>query len=86
MNCKPNDLAVVVRSTANKHLIGRVIRVIRLCPDDTDCPCWEFEPTLFDLRGRRIWSAEDHCLRPLRDSPGRDETLDWCPVPTKEAA
>ena len=28
----------------------------------------------------------DSRLRPLRDNPGQDETLDWAPVPHKEAA
>ena len=33
---------------------------------------------------------EVHCadrnLRPLRDGPGEDETLQWCPLPIKELA
>lgn len=28
----------------------------------------------------------DACLRPLRDNPGQDETLQWAPVPKKVEA
>ncbi len=30
--------------------------------------------------------ALDADLRPLRDGPGEDETLQWCPPPIKELA
>lgn len=86
MNCKPGDLAVIVRSlTGNDWAIGRVIRVTTLSGESG---VWHLEVPLFGPRGRPYILIEDYCLKPLRD-PGddaRDETLSWLPVPTTKDA
>lgn len=54
MNCKPNDLAVVVKPFGFHHAgpgtiecrpdgLGMVVRVLRLIPSDRPGPCWEIE-------------------------------------------
>lgn len=93
MNCKPGDLAVIVRSVAGNE--GRIVRCIRFVGkvrgwvgDDR----WETDQVLIGERGGKTNAVQDSCLRPLRD-PGndaKDETLLWAglPVPSteKEAA
>ena len=87
MNCKQGDLAIVVRvfSDVNKWMVGRVVtceslKIINghtgwLVMDKISSP-----PThMFDYG----WVA-DRCLRPIRDTPGEDETLKWLVVPTTE--
>ena len=93
MNCKPGDLAVMVRSEFQRN-IGCLFLVVDAhrcdtgewrCEAVTDCDTSE---------GRRkagtiVW-ALDSRLRPIRN-PGeeaQDETLQWLPVPSteKEAA
>jgi len=82
MNCKPGDLAVVVRITdprAKKHL-GRIVRVTQMLPLGGE-PLWWFEPVIDEFV-----LAHDSSLRPIRD-PGddaQDETLQWLPVPSRE--
>lgn len=74
MNCKPGDLAVVVRSEAGNE--GKIVRVIRFIgfgerfADD----CWHVEPA---LRGthRMHNDVSDSRLRPIRDNDGEDEML-----------
>lgn len=98
-NCKPGDLAVVVKSGGwgmageiSRLLIGRIVRVVRLKkPANSQCfsdLVWEFEtPQVLFYEGRRFVAdgAADYCLRPIRD-PGddaRDETLEWIPSPSQ---
>jgi hypothetical protein len=91
MNCKPGDLAVVVRG---EHNVGRFLSVLAA----SECHgigWWYVEmhggpATAIDGEGKttleRTGHIEDHRLRPIRD-PGddaRDETLDWLPVPKRE--
>lgn len=79
MNCKPGDLAVVVRLT-NEDLrpyLGRIVTCVRL----GDMDCWETAPMLEPYR-----CVYDGALIPIRD-PGddaKDETLSWLPVPSRE--
>jgi hypothetical protein len=89
MNCKPGDLAVVVLCRDDASLIGRIVTCLRR-EDFQGVPAWRIEPALTTVR-KGAWLVEgswfeDRCLRPIRDNPGKDETLDWCPVPTKETA
>lgn len=73
MNCKPGDLAVIVRAfTAWEH-VGKIVRVVRLTRIDGD-ECWKTDPELFTLDGRWIAWTDAH-LRPIRDSDGEDEML-----------
>lgn len=80
MNCKPGDLAVVVRAKQDPAWIGRILTIVE----------WS------DLVGGWVTrpmpegyqAVADYCLRPIRD-PGDDavdETLLRQPAPTLEAA
>ena len=89
MNCKPGDLAVIVRSGQLSN-IGKLVKVLR---------GYEGRPNSWwvccdsELQGfYSAWPAGaevgqyDHHLRPIRD-PGddaRDETLEWLPVPSRD--
>jgi len=86
MNCKPGDLAVVVRARTHPDLLGRITRCLSLAGPSV----WHVEP----MRSRYISGydcggviqfdvalANDDCLRPLRDEPGLDETLRLYDVP-----
>lgn len=74
MNCKPGDLAIVVRGEPVKNL-GRVVRCIKLELLFGE-PCWRVEDD--DAR------FADNCLRPIRDNDGEDETLIWAGLPNKQ--
>lgn len=90
MNCKPGDLAIVVR-TGPKSVgcLGAVIRVTKLGTNPTGRgPAWEYKPTLRNADGEPILWANDSCLRPIRD-PGddaQDESFRWAPAPEKVTA
>jgi hypothetical protein len=89
MNCKPGDLAVVVRVNQErfKFLLGRFVTVTTSYQNPrTGVACWKYEgepivsPTAFVVTG-----IDDDELRPIRD-PGddaADESRAWLPpVPT----
>lgn len=80
MNCKPGDLAVIVRGAAFAKYIGTVVRVV-----ETDGQFWSTEKSL-DGNEKYPIIIPDSCLRPIRD-PGedaQDETLSWLPAPSTE--
>jgi hypothetical protein len=78
MNCKPGDLAIVVKAEADLNWLGRVVEVVR--PNFADS--WITDPLPVGFT-----CIADEALRPIRDQPGADETLSWIPVPTtKEPA
>jgi hypothetical protein len=85
MNCKPGDLAVIVRKS---KLIGLLVNVVGPALDG-ELGVWTVEPLRpIPCPAAGGWKCADHNLRPIRD-PGedaRDETLNWLPVPTKELA
>lgn len=88
MNCKPGDLAVVVRSAAGSH--GKIVTCIRLATKDEirywnhaeDVgPVWFIDQMLnrafvggFGI-GFPAPLASDYCLKPIRDNDGEDEML-----------
>ncbi|MBK5203907.1 MAG: hypothetical protein JJD98_00410 [Polaromonas sp.] len=84
MNCKQGDLAIVVRVSlsANNWMIGKIVKcegfeVIN------GCFGWMVESPIVSPPGYIFdyeWVA-DHCLRPIRDQPGNDETLTWASLP-----
>jgi hypothetical protein len=95
MNCRPGDLAVVVRA-CNAENLGGLVRVVGpgMLFD------WHIDP-LFDLRhvvdphtragirpggGRLYVEADDVQLRPIRDQDGEDETLTWAGKPQQVPA
>ena len=84
MNCKQGDLAIGVRvsAAANDWVIGRIVlceqlRIVR------GFSGWMIEGQIVSPDSHNFdyaWVA-DHCLRPLRDQPGDDETLEWSGLP-----
>lgn len=88
LNCKPGDLAVVMRSFQGNE--GRIVRCIRLVQvrweRGEECPTWEIYPPLQNVVHHARTFCPDFQLRPIRD-PGddaRDESLSWLPVPSRE--
>lgn len=91
LNCKPMDLAVMVRSDADNE--GKIVECIRLATTEEikainfasrHGPVWIISPGLISSHGRLVPMALDAYLHPIRDQPGEDETLTWAPVPHKE--
>ena len=82
MNCKQGDLAVIVKAPLpdEQHCIGKVIKCAELIKVN-GFPCWIPETKLHGFR-----SVADYCLKPLRDSDGQDETLNWKDVPSEVTA
>jgi hypothetical protein len=90
VNCKPGDLAVMVRSMAgNEGKIVRCIRVIgamRLVSKTgvvVSDLTWEIEPQILNWKGDLISFAHDGCLRPIRPNDGEDEMLTIAGHPTE---
>lgn len=75
MNCKPGDLAVIIRARKKPEWLGRVVEVIR--PFDSES--WVTDPMPSEFV-----SVMDCALRPIRDSDGEDETLIWAGLPNKQ--
>ena len=89
MNCKPGDLAVIVRSHDVRN-IGKFVRVLRSYPrkDSWWMVCQSVLHGQFsDWPAGAEVATYDAFLRPIRD-PGddaRDESLAWLPpVPTEK--
>ena len=93
MNCKLNDLAIVVRG-AMASSTGLVLHCVRLSsasglrkPDGSFeyGPVWETDNYGVAICGNthNLWM--DSALRPLRDEPGQDETLLWAGLPQDQA-
>lgn len=79
MNCKPGDLAVIVRTRdpAGRKYIGKVVTCVRIVEE-----CyWDVDPAL-----PRYVMVNDWCLRPIRDQDGDDETITWAGKPEKVGA
>lgn len=87
MNCKPGDLAVVVRSYRGYE--GRIVRCVRLVGiidwvKVGSQPTWLVDPP-FPVSDAPHLIA-DCQLRPI-NNPGadaQDESLSWLPVPSRE--
>jgi hypothetical protein len=92
VNCKPGDLAVVVRPRLEENR-GALVRCISLDAEGD----WLVEPLqrirrgatddgeVFGLYGDSVYCADSQ-LRPIRDSDGTDETLTWASKPEPVAA
>lgn len=101
MNCKPGDLAIIIKADGDgipgqisRKLVGHIVRVVKLVKPSDEFHCyadlvWRFEePILIVIDGRK-YSADgmaDDALRPIRDNDGEDETLTWAGKPHKETA
>ena len=93
MNCKPGDLAVMVRSAASNH--GLIVSCLKIATDKEmiDCgfdfrntPAWVVDRKIISNHGTLINIVPDSFLRPIRDNPGDDETLTWAGKPEHVAA
>ena len=94
MNCKPGDLAIIVRTgKKTRLLLGRVIKVLKvqqgwpLNGDYSTVDCWTYEPPMFMDGGTPLTFANDCCLRPIRPQAddATDESAAWLPpVPSTE--
>lgn len=80
MNCKPGDLAVVikVKYPEDRRYVGAVLKV--LSPGGPD-PEQMFH--YWAVEHSKILEIPDEFLKPIRGSEGTDETLAWKKVPTK---
>lgn len=85
MNCKPGDLAVIVRS--KKGHLGKLVHV--LCIDREDrLGTWEVKP-LWNIKlpsGKKYFYIPDSQLKPIRPNDGQDETLTWAGKPEQVTA
>lgn len=89
MNCKEGDLAIVTRSINGNA--GIIVRCIALHPagcftyEKSLGPMWEVDRELTFVS----WAgsvklenfAPDACLRPIRDQPGEDQSIQWAGLP-----
>jgi hypothetical protein len=98
MNCKPGDLAVIVSARYSTN-IGALVEVLRpyvegeILPGQiasyyTIGPTWVVKavsrPIFVGIdKHQQIAARADSTLRPIRDNPGQDETLDWAPIKEK---
>ena len=74
MNCRPNDLAVIVRGVPAEN-IGKVITVTELFPF-IGINAWRYEGArLLGEYGGECFAVDDKALRPIRDQDGTDEIL-----------
>lgn len=96
MNCKPGDLAVVIRASLAEN-IGRLCRVQKRCADIDGQAIWlvdfgkpircarirdrAYVPGSEELRAQT--GCPDSWLRPIRDNDGEDQTLQWAGLPAR---
>jgi hypothetical protein len=107
MNCKPGDLAVIIRESKRKiGVLGKIVEVLYLAPRNdfllpdgckhigagAGLPMWVVKfatPVQVELSNKRFRNTcyaavADAVLRPIRDQPGEDESLQWAPVPGRK--
>jgi hypothetical protein len=93
MNCKPGDLAVVVKAD-NVASIGRIVRCMSLVPAllvrgryrNRAADCWYTDVDVTTWDGSLSRYCPDDCLRPIRDQDGEDETMAWAGKPQEVTA
>ncbi|WP_155496351.1 hypothetical protein [Comamonas testosteroni] len=92
MNCRLGDLAIVVNDFENPENNGALLKIVaHALPGQWDIPadwnCIPLSTFRFDDKvvspGRGVLGYRDRELRPLRDSDGQDQTLDWAGHPTE---
>lgn len=85
MNCKPGQMAMVVRGEPKENL-GRVVRVLERVGNPFELlfgyVLWTYEGELSMPDGTRAEAVADDCLRPLRDD-FEPEAIDT-DVPTQQ--
>ena len=85
MNCKPGDLAVIVRSKYGHA--GKLV-LVTVADRGGQPLTWEVEPLWnIPLKFRKeYFRCRDKNLRPIRDNDGPDETLAWAGKPNEVTA
>jgi len=100
LNCRPGDLAVIVKVIRTPSLLGRIVKCVRLLNEGerVDGYFWikrrENAWLVESCGGPMEWAGDfvmrralaDEFLRPIRDSDEPDETLQWVDVPSKQTA
>lgn len=87
MNCKPGDLAVLVRSDAgNEGKIVTCVKYVGFVPTWRYNDLWEIDRGLLDNFGEISKYASDSCLKPLRGGEGEDEMIRIAGKSQKEIA
>lgn len=95
MNCKPGDLAVVVRAPNGAEIrVGSIVRVVEF--DGwcffIDTGAWAQDVWRVEFNGSEFsplgfeWGIPDSDLRPIRPNDGEDETLQWAGKPQEVTA
>lgn len=95
MNCKPGDLAIIVKSWAGNE--GKIVQCVKylgiLATSDafgntTNEPCWAIDRPLQDAVGGVDNILCDDQLRPIRPQPDDavDEVIQRIGTPHKEVA
>ena len=88
MNCKLGDVAIVVNSIRGN--LGKVVMcleyvgLVRWLNNDgssVECPTWKTDTDFNNPLPIFTYLIADDQLRPLRDTDGTDETLEWAGVP-----
>ncbi len=70
MNCKPGDLAVIIRAEPGDGWLGRIVTVLHLYEGPSLSPAWVCDQVPPGFR-----AIKDSALRPIRDNDGEDEML-----------
>lgn len=92
MQCELGDLAIVVNDFENPVNNGALLKIVaRALPGQWNIPadwnCIPLSTFRFDDRvvppGRGVLGYRDCELRPLRDSDGQDQTLEWAGHPAE---
>lgn len=86
MNCKPNELAIIVYAEKIiQHTIGKIVELgdHTIHHPSNGQPCWVLKKPFLDGNGECIAIA-DTSLRPIRDNDGEDESLTWAGKPNAE--
>ena len=91
MNCKPGDLAVIVRSFAGNE--GKIVRCIEVVQSHDFSglsvlggPRWLIDRPVPLLLCGFTRTVADAALRPIRPNDGEDETLTWAGKPNEVTA
>lgn len=85
MNCKPGDLAIVVRSRRYPECNGMILKIEHLAYPGY----WRVSGKLIEeyaARHGKSLNLNDRLLRPIRDNPGEDEMLRIVGKPTEVVA
>lgn len=94
MNCKPGDLAAIVRCDVVPECVGRIVECLKfhgeqLINGQPYPDVWEIRWGDNDARKMTQYAAfgmRDSWMRPIRNQGGEDETLTWAGKPEQVAA